>query len=231
MVSPPYLFPPPEPAERAKGNSMTERKKLSPPEALKFIKGGDATVTLLNRDTGNRVTYRIRNESVWAFTGSDNASLAHYSLIGGLPGGKWEPRSPAVQLRELREKISRDPKPGTWVTGKPDFLRSVGMLIQSGRPLSRNQSYRWDQGLRDYGIEGLASKGVSEQHLKVFPWIWGRLVGGLPIPASVEIWHEGRCCRCNRKLTVPASIELGLGPDCAEDVGLGKVWADLNQAA
>lgn len=32
---------------------------------------------------------------------------------------------------------------------------------------------------------------------------------------AVEVFHEGRCGRCNRKLTVPESIELGLGPKCA----------------
>lgn len=29
-----------------------------------------------------------------------------------------------------------------------------------------------------------------------------------------EIWHEGKCGRCGRKLTVPSSIEAGIGPDC-----------------
>lgn len=37
--------------------------------------------------------------------------------------------------------------------------------------------------------------------------------------AHVEFWHEGRCGRCGRKLTVPSSVELGLGPECAEKVG------------
>lgn len=37
---------------------------------------------------------------------------------------------------------------------------------------------------------------------------------------GVECWHEGRCGRCNRKLTVPESVELGFGPDCAEEMGL-----------
>jgi len=31
---------------------------------------------------------------------------------------------------------------------------------------------------------------------------------------SVEFWHEGRCGRCARALTVPESIASGLGPDC-----------------
>lgn len=31
----------------------------------------------------------------------------------------------------------------------------------------------------------------------------------------VEVWHEGSCGRCDRKLTVPESIESGIGPTCA----------------
>ena len=36
--------------------------------------------------------------------------------------------------------------------------------------------------------------------------------------AQIEVWHEGRCGRCGRKLSVPASIALGLGPECASKV-------------
>jgi hypothetical protein len=32
--------------------------------------------------------------------------------------------------------------------------------------------------------------------------------------------RSGRCRRCNRTLTVPASINRGFGPDCAEMVGV-----------
>jgi hypothetical protein len=35
-----------------------------------------------------------------------------------------------------------------------------------------------------------------------------------------EVWHEGRCGRCGRKLTVPESVMTGFGPDCAELMGL-----------
>jgi uncharacterized protein DUF6011 len=30
-----------------------------------------------------------------------------------------------------------------------------------------------------------------------------------------KLHHEGRCCRCGRKLTVPSSVESGIGPECA----------------
>lgn len=33
--------------------------------------------------------------------------------------------------------------------------------------------------------------------------------------AQLEVWHEGRCGRCGRKLTVPASVARGFGPECA----------------
>jgi hypothetical protein len=45
------------------------------------------------------------------------------------------------------------------------------------------------------------------------------------IPATLEIWHEGRCARCNRKLTVPSSIESGFGPECAGKGGFSASWA------
>jgi hypothetical protein len=34
----------------------------------------------------------------------------------------------------------------------------------------------------------------------------------------VEFRHEGRCGRCGRALTVPSSIDSGLGPECAGKV-------------
>jgi hypothetical protein len=34
------------------------------------------------------------------------------------------------------------------------------------------------------------------------------------MPAQLEFWHEGRCARCARPLTDPASIEAGFGPEC-----------------
>jgi hypothetical protein len=36
--------------------------------------------------------------------------------------------------------------------------------------------------------------------------------------AQAECWHEGRCGRCGRALTVPASIASGFGPECIQHV-------------
>lgn len=40
-----------------------------------------------------------------------------------------------------------------------------------------------------------------------------------PLPADLEVWHEGRCGKCGRPLTVPESIERGIGPECWARLG------------
>lgn len=49
---------------------------------------------------------------------------------------------------------------------------------------------------------------------RAFEWFWRHAQAG-NLPTTVECWHEGRCGRCGRKLTVPESIEQGIGPECA----------------
>jgi hypothetical protein len=50
--------------------------------------------------------------------------------------------------------------------------------------------------------------------LKAFRWAFPRIAAG-QLPDALEFWHEGKCCRCGRKLTDPESIESGIGPICA----------------
>jgi len=61
-----------------------------------------------------------------------------------------------------------------------------------------------------------ASKvGVDAPSFRAFAW----LAGNWEHPA-VEVWHEGVCGRCGRKLTVPESIASGIGPTCAGKEGV-----------
>lgn len=59
-----------------------------------------------------------------------------------------------------------------------------------------------------------SSVGPSAPSVVAFRWAWTSLMRGI-MPDTLEIWHEGRCGRCGRKLTVPESIASGLGPECA----------------
>lgn len=48
-----------------------------------------------------------------------------------------------------------------------------------------------------------------------FTWFMRQLLtGNKEKAAEVELYHEGCCCRCGRKLTTPESIENGIGPEC-----------------
>ena len=66
--------------------------------------------------------------------------------------------------------------------------------------------------------------GPDAPSSKAFAWLWKALMRD-SLPDAVEVWHEGRCARCNRKLTVPSSISSGFGPECAGKAGFGASWA------
>jgi hypothetical protein len=56
--------------------------------------------------------------------------------------------------------------------------------------------------------------------VRAFHWVWYNMVKnnylGKDMPENVKIYHEGRCGRCGRTLTVPESIESGFGPECVK---------------
>jgi TPR repeat protein len=56
--------------------------------------------------------------------------------------------------------------------------------------------------------------GLDSTSAKAFDWFWRAIAKGR-MPDNVQVWHEGRCGRCGRKLTVPQSIADGFGPECA----------------
>ena len=51
------------------------------------------------------------------------------------------------------------------------------------------------------------------QSVKVFEFMLSRLKTN-NLPDFLEVWHEGFCGKCGKRLTVPSSILNGLGPDC-----------------
>ena len=55
---------------------------------------------------------------------------------------------------------------------------------------------------------------------EAFAWFWKQttLRTEPEVHGSIEVWHEGRCGKCGRKLTVPSSIDSGFGPECGEKV-------------
>lgn len=56
--------------------------------------------------------------------------------------------------------------------------------------------------------------GLDSTSHRAFEWTWRWLQERDQIPAKVEIWHDGCCGRCGRKLTHPESVQSGFGPEC-----------------
>lgn len=57
---------------------------------------------------------------------------------------------------------------------------------------------------------------ITASSMLLFSWLLKLLNAGRDdsLTRQAEFWHEGRCGRCGRTLTVPASIESGFGPEC-----------------
>jgi Family of unknown function (DUF6011) len=89
----------------------------------------------------------------------------------------------------------------------PDNTSNFTYLGTLRHEYAPGTSWTWKHGIKSpISADAPSAKG--------FAWLWANLKQG-KLPATAEFWHEGRCCRCNRKLTVPSSIESGIGPECA----------------
>lgn len=55
-----------------------------------------------------------------------------------------------------------------------------------------------------------AKLGPLHPQVRGFQWFFKYIEN----PEPIEVWHVGKCGRCGRALTVPESIERGIGPEC-----------------
>lgn len=58
--------------------------------------------------------------------------------------------------------------------------------------------------------------GADAPAVKAFAYFWSLR----DLPAQLVVRHEGHCGRCGRTLTVPESIDRGIGPECASKMGM-----------
>lgn len=111
-----------------------------------------------------------------------------------------------------------------WSTGNQD--RSLYFVSLLSGPDNSND-FRYI-GLLRGDINGAYRFGATtKSHAKpgspsydAFAFVWNAIEQGARFPSGVEFWHEGSCCICGRKLTVPESIASGIGPECASKEGM-----------
>lgn len=116
------------------------------------------------------------------------------------------------------------------VKAKDRDLWFVSLLI--GPENSTSYSYLGVIQNNSFRLTPKSRLPITSVPVKAFKWVFDKLVKGVE-PPDVEIWHEGRCGRCGRLLTVPESIERGIGPECAGVMGIadepkGSAYDDFN---
>jgi hypothetical protein len=132
------------------------------------------------------------------------AGNAHVTLKSLATGNRF-----TYRIRPPKAKGEQTPPPSIWfvevLTG-PDNYSSYKYIGQFN--IERGFWY------------GRRTSVISEDatSVKAFDWCWQSIRNG-QLPVGVEVWHEGRCGRCARKLTVPESIESGFGPECIQHIG------------
>lgn len=183
--------------------------------ALKFVVAGNAYFTVRNEKTGNRITYRVVEDSdeghhdVFVFTGSENSDPKHYTRIGLIKDGEFQFRRPVDMAFDL--KAAAKDANDEWLLG---FAKNIIGLMQRGRNLTDRQMACLRRNANKLGVVE-ANIPADDMKVQGFRWLWARLNSGNDLPDFVEFWTEGRCAKCARRLTVPSSIAAGFGPKCA----------------
>jgi hypothetical protein len=114
----------------------------------------------------------------------------------------------------------RSAKTGTRYTYKirqPGIGKPFFASVLSGPDNERDFDYIGfvPASLRDVLVAG--TKGQPDApSFRALAWTVSQLAEKARIPEHLEIFHEGRCCACGRKLTTPESILSGIGPECAK---------------
>lgn len=67
-----------------------------------------------------------------------------------------------------------------------------------------------------YGVKSRIS--MAALGVQAFEYVFNKLLSQGKQNPKLEIWHEGKCGKCGRTLTVPESIKSGFGPECIKTI-------------
>ena len=118
----------------------------------------------------------------------------------------------------LRVKSFKKNRGANWSTGNADRSGFFITVLSGG---DNETSYDWIGTMRQtpdghYAVDSKIqfNHPQAKQILGRFKTFWDLLEQGCKIEPGVEFFHEGSCCVCGRKLTVPSSVASGIGPEC-----------------
>lgn len=153
---------------------------LSASAVLSYLLGGKGTVTLLNRESERRHTYRIQAPGKTAEE-RRNAEILFVSVLTGPENTK-------------------------------DYSY-IGIIVRRTGEFKTTKKSRLP---------------MSDKRVSGFSWLMRQACREtLENYPHVEVRHHNRCGCCGRLLTVPQSIDTGLGPVCAKV--LNVLWLRNDQ--
>lgn len=120
-------------------------------------------------------------------------------------------------------------------TGRRDDNRHIHyLMLFVGSDNSKRSSYRYlakmcpKTGALTFTAGSCRAK--SDRVARVAARVLSAIFAGKGDEITNAAWtvhHEGRCCNCGKALTVPASVETGIGPECEKFVRLGIAREDV----
>ena len=108
---------------------------------------------------------------------------------------------------------------GEYDARKVDALKGVRFVkVMTGSDNERDFTYLGhidEKGL--FRLDRRSRLAETAPSVGAWQWFWGVLRARSEKIDQCEVWHDGKCARCGRSLTVPSSVASGLGPVCARN--------------
>ena len=126
-----------------------------------------------------------------------------FSLVSNVTGNHFT----------FRVKTPKNQRPGYENQSKPMFVSvltgpdNYSNYSYLGQVWKKDNGFTWSVGRKSPIAENAPTQ-------KAIAWLLDHIKASRMLPAGAEFWHEGKCGMCGRKLTVPESIEKGIGPIC-----------------
>ncbi len=166
-----------------------ERRLTSSPDILRYILAGNSTFTIRSVETQKRFTFKV---------------VAISRVLGK------QHKKGSLQ----RAKVERENKDKYWVRlligpdNETSFIY-IGMLEKFSGILRFNTTTKSFSSVSASEMVKLSPSGGALDFL--MRWLQSQPA----LTPKIEFWHSGRCGMCGKKLTVPESVDRGIGPDCA----------------
>lgn len=100
-----------------------------------------------------------------------------------------------------------------------DPRRRYFVSLLKGRDNNSDYSYIGMLRAEHFFVTRATRHLAKAAFVAAFEYVTKHLAAG-HLPPHAQIWHESKCGRCGRALTVPSSISTGIGPECAKFVGV-----------